>query len=44
MARSGVFDARWFADAALVHEDADASYLFALEAVPTSQSTDKQSP
>ncbi len=44
MARSGVFDARWFADAALVHDDADASYLFALEAVPTTEATDTPPP
>jgi hypothetical protein len=40
MARSGVFDARAFADAALVHDDADASYLFAFEASVNPQPTD----
>ncbi|MBA8888504.1 hypothetical protein FHW12_002737 [Dokdonella fugitiva] len=40
MARTGVFDARWFTEATLVHDDADASYLFAFEAVPNPQHTD----
>lgn len=39
MACSGIFDARWFADATLVHDDADASYLFAFESVPDQPTT-----
>ena len=44
MARTGVFDARWFPQAPLVHDDADASYLFAFEALPDIETEDTQTP
>lgn len=44
MARSGIFDARWFPQATLVHDDADASYLFAFEAIPETKTLDTPTP
>lgn len=44
MACTGVFDARWFPQAPLVHDDADASYLFAFEALPDIETEDTQTP